>query len=45
MIEIDRKMRYECVCQMEGNVELTKLISIEIVCFSYTIDDIWMDDR
>ena len=30
---------------MEGNVELTKLVSIEIVCFLYTIDDIWMDNR
>ena len=45
MIEINRNMRYESVCQMEGNVELTKLVSIEIICFSYTIDVIWMDDR
>ena len=45
MIEIDWKMWYESVCQMEGNVELTKLVSIEIICFPYTIDVIWMDDR
>ena len=30
---------------MEGNVELTKLVLIEIICFSYTVDAIWMDDR
>ena len=29
---------------MEGNVELTKLVSIEIICFPYTIDVIWMDN-
>ena len=45
MIEINRNMRYESVCQMEGNVELIELVSIEIICSSYTIDDIWMDDR
>ena len=38
-------MRYESVCQMEGNVELIELDSIEIICFKYTIDSIWMDDR
>ena len=30
---------------MEGNVELIELDSIEIICFKYTIDSIWMDDR
>ena len=38
-------MRYESVCQMEGNVELIELDSIEIISFKYTIDSIWMDDR
>ena len=45
MIEINRNMRYESVYQMEGNVELIELDSIEIICFKYTIDSIWMDDR
>ena len=45
MIEINRNMRYESVYQMEGNVELIELDSIEIICFSSTIDSIWMDDR
>ena len=45
MIEINRNMRYESVCQMEGNVELIERDSIEIMCFSYTIDSIWMDNR
>ena len=45
MIKINRKMRYESVCQMEGNVELIELDSIEIISFKYTIDSIWMDDR
>ena len=45
MIKINRNMRYESVCQMEGNVELIELDSIEIICFKYTIDSIWMDNR
>ena len=45
MIEINRNMRYESVYQMEGNVELIELDSIEIISFPYTIESIWMDDR
>ena len=45
MIEINRNMRYESVYQMEGNVELIELDSIEIISFPYTIDSIWMDNR
>ena len=45
MIKINRNMRYESVCQMEGNVELIELDSIEIISFPYTIDSIWMDNR
>ena len=45
MIEINRNMRYDSVYQMEGNVELIELDSIEIISFPYTIDSIWMDDR
>ena len=45
MIEINRNMRYESVYQMEGNVELIDLVSIEIISFPYTIESIWMDNR
>ena len=45
MIEINRNMRYESVYQMEGNVELIELDSIEIISFPYTIESIWMDNR
>ena len=45
MIKINRNMRYESVYQMEGNVELIELDSIEIISFPYTIESIWMDNR